>query len=114
MVLYYGVTLAENLLLATLWSLETRTLLHHTKKDRTDTFLLVSLPFAGGILFMLVYYKYFHAKKLGSTMEGMELHTKAVETKLPARGTTIKNCIRVPGIILTQICPRLFLHGSYV
>ena len=93
MVLYYGVTLAENLLLATLWSLETRTLLHHTKKDRTDTFLLVSLPFAGGILFMLVYYKYFHAKKLGSTMEGMELHTKAVETKLPARGTTIKSCI---------------------
>lgn len=86
MVLYYGVTLAENLLLATLWSIDTRTVLHHTKGDRTDVFLLVSLPFAGGLLFMLVYYKYFHAKKLGSTMEGMELHTKAVEAaaKLPA------------------------------
>ena len=26
---------------------------------------------------MLVYYKYFHAKKLGSSMEGVELHNKA-------------------------------------
>ena len=50
MALYYGVIFAENLLLVTLWSIETRTALHHSKSDRVRVFLSASLPFIAGKL----------------------------------------------------------------
>ena len=40
---------------------------------------------------MLVYYKYFHAKKLGSSMEGVELHTKAAQAVQAAQESAKKS-----------------------
>ena len=54
MALYYGVIFAENLLLVTLWSIETRTALHHSKSDRVRVFLSASLPFIAGKLNILI------------------------------------------------------------
>ena len=97
MALYYVVTMAENLLLVSLWSVSLTASIHHSYEDRVRVFLAVCLPFVGGMIFMLLYYRYFHATKLGN-VESLELTSKPraqnnPNTDISAHPHAVFNCV---------------------
>lgn len=65
MAIFYVVTFLEDLLLVTLWSINVRTTVYYTSRQIGEAFALVAGTFCLGIGFMLLYYRHFHATKLG-------------------------------------------------
>ena len=82
MALFYSLIIVENILLVCLWSVSIKTSLNeYTQQEKLKIFGLVIGSFVIGILFMLLYYKYFHATKLGP-IETHEISMKGRQTKL--------------------------------
>merc|ERR1711997_200372 len=74
--------MGENILLVCLWSVSIQTSLNeYSQNEKLKVFGLVIGSFVIGILFMLIYYKYFHATKLGP-IETHEFSMKGRQTKL--------------------------------
>ena len=64
---FYTIMLVENILLIALWTLGDReTLLYGW--NRTQVFVAVFLSFFLGLFFMVIYYKFFHVRKLSGTL----------------------------------------------
>ena len=82
MVLFYSLIIVENILLVCLWSVSIKTFTNqYSQQEKLKIFGLVIGSFLIGILFMLLYYKYFHATKLGP-IETHEFSMKGRQTKL--------------------------------
>ena len=82
MALFYSLIIVENILLVCLWSVSIQTSLNeYSQNEKLKVFGLVIGSFVIGILFMLIYYKYFHATKLGP-IETHEFSMKGRQTKL--------------------------------
>ena len=64
-VIFYTVTLIENVLLVVLWTLSVKASLDFEKSERQTVIISVVGLFVAGIFFMLLYYKLFHVSKLG-------------------------------------------------
>lgn len=64
--MYYTVTVAENVLLVSLWTTSVRASLDFDPQDRRNLVVTVVLLFFAGIAFMLVYYRLFHTSKISS------------------------------------------------
>ena len=81
MALFYSLILVENILLVCLWSVSIRTTLEFSQQEKLKVFCIVIASFVIGIIFMLLYYKYFHATKLGP-IDTHEFAVKGRQTKL--------------------------------
>ena len=82
MALFYSLIIVENILLVCLWSVSIKTFTNqYSQQEKLKIFGLVIGSFVIGILFMLLYYKYFHATKLGP-IETHEFSMKGRQTKL--------------------------------
>ena len=63
MSLFYLIMFIENMLLVSLWSTFTLVTLNYTFEERTKAFILTAIPFLLGIVFMFIYYQFFHVNK---------------------------------------------------
>ena len=82
MALFYSLIIVENILLVCLWSVSIKTFTNqYSKEEKVKIFSFVISSFVIGLLFMLLYYKYFHATKLGP-IETHEISMKGRQTKL--------------------------------
>ena len=82
MALFYSLIIVENILLVCLWSVSIKTqIIQYSQQEKLQIFGLVIGCFVTGILFMLLYYKYFHATKLGP-IDTHEFAVKGRQTKL--------------------------------
>ena len=81
MALFYSLIIVENILLLCLWSVSIKTYKHqYSQQEKLHIFGTVIGTFVIGILFMFLYYKYFHATKLGP-IETHEFAVKGGQTK---------------------------------
>merc|ERR1719278_552692 len=62
--------LVENILLMALWTLgeQVTDVSHQVGWDRDDIFVAVSVSFFLGLVFMVIYYKYFHVRKIAASL----------------------------------------------
>merc|ERR1719412_720607 len=75
--LFYSLIIVENILLVCLWSVSIKTFTdQYSQEEKLKIF-----SFVIGLLFMLLYYNYFHATKLGP-IETHEISMKGRQTKL--------------------------------
>ena len=82
MALFYLLIIVENILLVCLWSVSIKTFTNQfSQEEKLKIFSFVISSFVIGLLFMLLYYKYFHATKLGP-IETHEISMKGRQTKL--------------------------------
>ena len=92
--IFYAVTIVENVLLVVLWTLSVKASLDFEKSDRQNVIVSVVGLFFGGIAFMLLYYKLFHVSKLGNgepevdqTGNGNNCRTSLVPTQKSGCGS---------------------------
>jgi hypothetical protein len=71
-IIFYAVTIIENILLVVLWTLSIKASLDFEKSERQNVIISVVVLFVCGILFMLLYYKLFHVSKLGNGEGGLD------------------------------------------
>ena len=69
-VTFYSIMLVENILLMALWTLgeQVTDVSHQVGWDRDDIFVAVSVSFVLGLVFMVIYYKYFHVRKIAASL----------------------------------------------
>ena len=69
-VTFYSIMLVENILLMALWTLgeQVTDVSHQVGWDRDDIFVAVSVSFFLGLVFMVIYYKYFHVRKIAASL----------------------------------------------
>ena len=65
---FYSIMLVENILLLALWTLGERVTTSVVGWDRDKIFIAVSASFVLGLVFMVIYYKYFHVRKIAAAL----------------------------------------------
>ena len=65
---YYLIMLVENVLLITLWTLGTAEDMMWQPYIRNRIYIAVFASFFVGIIFMIIYYRFFHVRKLSATL----------------------------------------------
>ena len=65
---FYSIMLVENILLMALWTLGERVTTSVVGWDRDKIFIAVSASFVLGLVFMVIYYKYFHVRKIAAAL----------------------------------------------
>merc|ERR1719277_774409 len=66
---FYSIMLVENILLMALWTLGEQVTTTVVGWDRDKIFIAVSSSFFLGLVFMVIYYKYFHVRKLEASLQ---------------------------------------------
>ena len=106
-VTFYSIMLVENILLIALWTLGEPFNPGLVGWDRNKIFIAVFSSFFLGIFFMLIYYRYFHVRKLAAALSYQP--GEAVQCKASAAGhstsassddpaVTVFNCVLNPAI----------------
>ena len=107
-VTFYSIMLVENILLMALWTLgEQVDVSHQVGWDRDDIFVAVSVSFFLGLVFMVIYYKYFHVRKIAASLS-LEKDAEKTTPSKPQHSTsysssddpavTVFNCALNPAI----------------
>jgi hypothetical protein len=124
--IYYAVVFIENVLLVSLWSTNIKTTLNVSAADRAGVWAVALSSFAGGLAFMLLYYRLFHVnmtkppanatassaiaamssasgddKYYGNGKESSDWHEK-----LPQQQSTVFNCALNP-VLKKKKIPRV-------
>ena len=71
---FYSIMLVENILLMALWTLGEQVTTTVVGWDRDKIFIAVSCSFFFGLIFMVIYYKYFHVRKIAAAMQAETTH----------------------------------------
>ena len=99
---FYTIMLVENVLLITLWTLGDQSSVYGW--DRTRVFIAVFASFFLGLFFMVIYYRYFHVRKLSTTLTYNPSEETAKEARKTPRigphdpAVTVFNCALNPAI----------------
>merc|ERR1712106_822338 len=104
-VTFYSIMLVENILLIALWTLGEQFTNGLAGWDRNKIFMAVFSSFFLGLFFMLIYYRYFHVRKLAAALnyntETVEKPQKPQSPSFPSSddpAVTVFNCALNPAI----------------
>ena len=104
---FYSIMLVENILLMALWTLGEQVTTSVVGWDRDKIFIAVSSSFFLGLVFMVIYYKYFHVRKLEASLQvegGEKLrekprsHNNMSSSSTDDPAVTVFNCALNPAL----------------
>ncbi|XP_040582098.1 XK-related protein 6 [Lepeophtheirus salmonis] len=115
--IYYLIVFVENLLLTLLWNYSLKISLQYDKIERRYVLLVVVSSILSGLLFMVLYYRFFHVKKLTEAKEifpknnsDFNKRTSETETSYPENPESARavfNCALNENYIKKKKLPRV-------